>query len=64
MNIMKSEQSGCFYTVRNKVLFYSPMLADGSCDQDWVPVEEISSPDELTKINDYFGTDFKAEFFQ
>jgi hypothetical protein len=53
--IMKCERYACFYKVENRVLLYCAMLTSGVND---LPNED---EDHLTKINDFFKTNFTPE---
>jgi hypothetical protein len=61
--IMKCERYACFYKVENRVLLYCAMLTSGEPDYEWVEVNDLPNEDEdhLTKINDFFKTNFTPE---
>lgn len=43
------DEFGCFVKIEDGVIFQSPMLADGTCEENWCEVEN-PDPDFLKAI--------------
>jgi len=55
--ILKAEQFGCYFRITDGFLQYSPMLVDGTNEENWGDVEDFY-PDVVAFVNKFYGTKY------
>ena len=57
--VLKCEEFGCYFKIVDGFLQCSPMLKDGTNENEWADVEDFY-PDATNTVNDYYGTKYKC----
>jgi len=55
--ILKCEEFGCYFRITDGFLQWSPMLVDGTNEDDWGDVEDFY-PNVVAVVNEFYDTKY------